>query len=250
MIPTVDIVIPTYGQPEFTNKCFQSIAETSPPGDIRVIWVDNGTVRGPWVNDEHGDDIGSQMVMAEDHLTRAGIAVERVLLPKNLGFVKATNVGIAMATAEYVLLLNNDTELPEGWLPMLLEPFSAFPSVGLVGPRSSSNQQWQGQITAVAPPPGWVLLSSSSMLAFFCCLIRRSVFEKIGYLSEEYRMGLGDDDDFCERAKRAGFYLALRQDMTVIHHHRTTFRAVYGEGGWLKYQHENLAHFRRKYGHQ
>lgn len=248
MTPIVDVITPTYGQPEFTAKCFESIAATSDPAEVRVLWIDNGTVRGPCTKDTAGNDIGTQMVMAADCLRSRGFSVENILLRENLGFVKATNIGIAMATAPYVLLLNNDTELPEGWLPSLLEPFSTFPSLGMCGPRSSSNQQWQGQVPVKLDPPGWYILSRQSMLAFFCCLIKRTVFEKIGYLSEAYRLGLGDDDDFCERAKRSGFYLALRQDITVKHHHRTTFRAIYGEGGWLQYQNENLDYFKRKYG--
>jgi len=245
-----DIIVPTYGQPEFTAKCFESIALTSQPDQVRVIWVDNGTVRGPWKNDQHGDDIGSLMVMAEDYLTRKNFDVERVLLKENLGFVKATNIGIAMSTAPYVLLLNNDTELPEGWLPSLMEPFVTFPSCGVVGPRSSSKEQWQGQVPLETTPPGWRCLPRNRMLAFFCALVKRKVFEKVGYLSEEYRLGLGDDDDFCERVQQAGFYLALRHDLTVLHHHRTTFKAVYGDNGWLEYQKENIAIFKQKYGHR
>ncbi len=244
MSATVDIIVPTYGQPEFTAKCFASIAQTAPPDSVRVVWVDNGTVRGPWTKDEDGNDVGSQMVWAEDHLTRAGVDVERVLLRENLGFIKATNVGMALSTAPYVMLLNNDAELPEGWLPRLLAPFSDA-KVGIVGPRSSALTQWQSRVPLRA---GWsVLADSRRQLSFFCCVIRRAVVEKIGYLSEEFGVGFADDDDYCVRARAAGFSLALTHDCIVLHHHRATFTAVYGDREWRRMLMQNAERFYKKH---
>jgi GT2 family glycosyltransferase len=234
--PVVDIVTPTYNQSEMTLACFRSLAATVPMWTtVRLIWVDNGSEwreRSEVLSFLEGERI--------QHL--------RFWLPENLGFVKATNLGIAASTAPYLLLLNNDTELPplpgEDWLSRLLEVFELDPKIGLVGPRSSAAEQWQGRVPA---GPGYRVLASNAMLTFFCCLIRREVIEQVGYLSEEYRSGLGDDDDYCERVKKAGWKLALRQDVTVVHHHRTTFRAVYGPEELQRYQAENLAHFRRKW---
>ena len=42
-------------------------------------------------------------------------------------------------------------------------------------------------------------------------------------------VGLGDDDEFCARAERAGYRLALVQDLRIPHAHRSTFRALYSE---------------------
>lgn len=233
--PIVDIVIPTFGQEGFTLKCFESLARTLAPGDARVIWVDNGS--HPM----------NRVALAEK-ISRLALPTLPIFLDDNLGFVKATNAGIAVSTAPYVLLLNNDTEMPEGWLKAFLDVMVAEPKVGIVGPLSSSSHQWQGNVPLTTKAPGYGLLSRVSMLAFFCSLIRREVIVECGYLSEEYRAGLGDDDDYCERVKRAGWRLALRTDLVVKHHHRTTFRAIYGEGGWLPYQNENIAHFKRKWG--
>jgi len=228
---TVDVVIPTFGQAEMTEACAKSLRRNTEPGALRIIWVDNGSpeperqrIRLSWLC--------------------SGFDLLPVMLPSNLGFVKATNAGIALSTSPYVLLLNNDTELPPGWLPMLVECLTADPTVGMVGPRSSSQEQWQGR----APTGrGAVVLAANAMLAFFCVLIRREVIIQCGYLSEAYKIGLGDDDDYCERVKRAGWRLALRRDLCVTHHHRSTFKAVYGDGGWLEYQKENIELFKRKW---
>jgi GT2 family glycosyltransferase len=231
MKKTVDIVIPTYGQPEFTAKCFQSIAATSPPDQVRVIWIDNGST-GSLGLIEHSAYL----------LEVGGFSVERILLRENLGFVKATNVGIAVSTAPYVMLLNNDTELPEGWLTSMLAPFLNS-SVGVVGPRSSAPTQWQSGVESRA---GWSV-EPTRTISFFCAMIRRAVVEKVGYLSEEFGVGFGDDDDYCTRARAAGFSVALAYDCTVVHHHRATFSAVYGATEWKRMLLANREIFYRKY---
>lgn len=229
--PVVDVIIPCFDQPELTAKCLDSIRATAKPGDVRVILIDNG----------------SRPESSAVYLEKLnGMEHAYLKMPCNLGFVKATNCGLAVSTAPYVLLLNNDTELPPRWLEMLLEVMEKEPKVGIVGPLSSSPHQWQGQVGKGGI--GWHVLGTHQMLSFFCALLRREVIVQCGYLSEEYRAGLGDDDDYCERVKAVGWGLALRLDLEVQHHHRTTFRAVHGEGGWLPYQRENLAFFRKKWG--
>ncbi len=234
--PIVDVITPTLNQADMTLACLRSLSATVPARtSVRLIWIDNGSTT-----------VDRYRVLA--YLETERIQHLRFWLPENLGFVKGTNLGIAASTAPFLLLLNNDTELPpmpgEDWLSRLLEVFELDPKIGLVGPRSTSDQQWQGRVPT---GQGYRVLASNAMLAFFCCLIRRQVIEQVGYLSEEYRSGLGDDDDYCERAKRAGWKLALREDVTVVHHHRTTFKAVYGAEELQRYQQENLAHFRRKW---
>lgn len=235
MSAVVDIVIPTFNQSDMTRACAESIVRSTPPGAARVVWVDNGS---------GGPELDSA-TRAWDAAAGAGLEVLLLRLPTNLGYVKATNAGIAVSTAPYVLLLNNDTELPPGWLEAMTAVMGERPEVGIVGPRSSAPGQWQG---TVAEAPGYVAPIKQRMVSFFCALVRREVIVRCGYLSEEYRAGLGDDDDYCERALAAGWQLALRTDVTVKHHHRTTFRAVYGDGGWLGYQRENIELFREKWG--
>ena len=52
----------------------------------------------------------------------------------NLGFVKATNQGIKEAEGDYIILLNNDTEVYMGWEKRLINPLIEDKSVGAVGP--------------------------------------------------------------------------------------------------------------------
>ena len=60
-------------------------------------------------------------------------------------------------------------------------------------------------------------------LSGFCLLLKRAVYDKIGGLDERFGLGLFDDDDLAERARRAGFELAVAHDLFVHHFGRRTF---------------------------
>ena len=234
--PIVDIIVPTFNQAPLTVACARSIRESTESGQVRVIWVDNGsateerkTIAAAWQND-----------------------VLALLLPEKLGFVKATNAGIAVSTAPFILLLNNDTELRLGWLAAFLATFEARPDVGLVGPWATPlSKQWQARRprrAGVMDGPN-LILHSTRMLAFFCTMIRRAVIVDVGYLSEEWGLGWGDDDDYCARAQLAGWKLAVRTDVEVLHHGGQTFNAVLPPEEWSAIRAKNLARLERKWPH-
>jgi glycosyltransferase involved in cell wall biosynthesis len=52
-------------------------------------------------------------------------------------------------------------------------------------------------------------------LSGFCLLMTRAVYEKVGGLDERFGLGFFDDDDLAERARRAGFELAVAHDLFV-----------------------------------
>ncbi len=227
----VDIIVPSCGQPALLEACFASIAASEPNGRVRVIWVENGVK-------------GNGRSYMGDALARSYIEILHIAIPEMLGFVKATNLGLAAATAPNVLLLNSDTELPLGWLDAMLDVLEREPKVGLVGPWSSCEGQWQGR--DVKLEPGYSVLGPDAMLAFFCTLIRRSVVADVGYLSEEWGPGWGDDDDYCARAQMAGWQMALCTSVLVQHVGSATINAVYSPAEWAEIRGRNLARLRTK----
>ena len=60
-------------------------------------------------------------------------------------------------------------------------------------------------------------------LSGFCLMMKRAVYESIGGLDERFGLGLFDDDDLAERARRAGFALAVARDLFVHHFGSRTF---------------------------
>ncbi len=227
----VDIIAPTHLQPALVQACFESIAATEPDGRVRLIWIDNG-------NDPR------EYAPVAAALAQTPLEVLHLTIPAAIGFVKATNIGLAAATAPYVLLLNSDTELPAGWLDAMLDVFEKEPKVGLVGPWASCAGQWQGRDVTIEP--GYRVLGADAMLAFFCTMIRRSIVAEIGYLSEEWGVGWGDDDDYCARAEMAGWQMALRTDVMVQHVGSATFFSMFTPAEWDAIRTRNLAQLRTK----
>jgi len=74
--------------------------------------------------------------------------------------------------------------------------------------------------------------------------------EKTGYLSEEFGIGFGDDDDYCIRVRQAGFRIGLSRTVMVRHDHRTTFNRAFGDEVRRRMQNHNIAILRVKYPHQ
>ena len=83
-------------------------------------------------------------------------------------------------------------------------------------------------------------------LSGFCLLIKRAVYEKVGGLDERFGIGFFDDDDLAERARRAGFELAVAHDLFVHHFGSRTFA---GNGiDAEKVLDENARRFAEKWG--
>ncbi len=86
---------------------------------------------------------------------------------------------------------------------------------------------------------------TASKLSGFCLLMKRAVYEAIGGLDEQFGLGFFDDD-LAERARRAGFVLAVAHDLFVHHFASRTFQ---GNGvDAEKLQSENGGKFAKKWG--
>lgn len=204
---TTDIIIPVYNQTRLTLSCLRSIRQFTE--NYHLIVIDNGS-----------SELALDIVRDELKLHPYSLICNN----KNLGFVKATNQGLSWSSAPWVVLLNNDTEVTENWLLRLNEPFLANPSIGAVGPITTSPNCWQGKAKADV---GFKVLKFSAMLAFFCVMFKREVIEKVGLLDEDFGVGLADDDEYCYRIHEAGFRLALAHNLKIVHHHRSTFNKLY-----------------------
>ena len=179
------IVIPTYNHcNDLLKPCVDSILKYSNLEDIELIISYNGCT------DETKHYVTYLTRMFEqkglsDHIKYFGTE-------KPLGYPKATNIGIELATAEKIVLLNNDTILLEQpknkWLELLEEPFLSNPKCGISGPILSHSPE-----------------TNRDFIIFFCAMIDRKVFNTIGLLNEEYGTGSGEDIEFCIEAINAGF---------------------------------------------
>jgi GT2 family glycosyltransferase len=114
-LPTLSIVIPSCNGLGHLQRCLPSVCRFAPVG-TQILVIDDASTddTASWVRHCH-----------------PGIELER--LGTNLGFCGAVNAGLERARGEVVELLNNDTEVSEGWAEASLRHF-ADPTVGSVAP--------------------------------------------------------------------------------------------------------------------
>ncbi|GEM_PF-611002 len=224
----VDIVIPIYNARDYTNRCIESVLKHA-TGDWRLVLV---------------HDASTQAGVADDLQAWAEKDPRIVLLTneKNLGFVMTANRGMREAAGRDVLLLNSDTEVFEGFLDRLrdaawadtktgiLTPFSnnatlcSVPQMGIDNPIPDgfTPERFAELIGAVSQRRRPELVTGVG----FCMYVKAEVFETIGYFDEiSYGRGFGEENDLCERAKKAGFTVRLADDVFVQHKGKASFGA-------------------------
>lgn len=212
------MVILTHNELEYTRRCVESIQKhTQEPYEL--IFVDNGSSDGTLA---YLQSLPGVRVIAN---------------PINLGFGAGCNQGISAARGEYIVLLNNDTVVTEGWLTRMIDRVESDPSVGMVGPRSnyvvgpqvvnpvpygddlSGMREFAAGFSAENAGTSFQVLR----LVGFCVLIKRAVIKKIGGFDERFGQGNFEDDDFCIRAGLAGFKLLVCNDVFIHHYGSRTF---------------------------
>ena len=173
------IVIPTYNHlDDCLRPCLESIIKYTDLDNVEVIVIANGcrdsTV--PYVN-----SLGKPFKCIEHK--------------EQLGYTKATNIGMRVACGDYIILLNNDTVfLPQQkneWLAILEKPFLIDPQAGMSGPMLFKGV------------PG----KSNDFIMFFCAMTTRKVVDNIGYLDEMYSPGGVEDVDYGLRLTIGGYKL-------------------------------------------
>ncbi len=221
-LPKASILVVTYnGLNEATIPCLDSVFERTTHPDFEVVVVDNASTDG---TPEHL----SALVLREPRL-------KVVLNRKNRGFAGGNNDALREASGEILVLLNNDTQVSEGWLERLCGPLLRDRSVGLLGPVSNSvgNEQMictRGGDPAAILAEGRVWTEAArgdtfetERLGFFCVATRRDVVDKVGPLDEGYGLGFFEDDDYCIRVRNAGYRLLCAEDVFVYHRGSVSF---------------------------
>ncbi len=218
------IVVLALNQWEHTEKCLASLA-CHTPEPHEVILVDNGST------DKTPEALRVMAVKNQ----RVRVIFNR----ENRGFAAGNNQALAIARGDVVVLLNNDTVVTPGWLGRMLEVLKRHPDTGVVGPMSNhvSGPQRVSDVsyTDLAGLPAfaesWAAAHDEQAFEVgravgFCLLARREVIERIGGLDERFGSGNFEDDDFCIRARLAGWRIRIAKDSFVHHTGSQTFKGA------------------------
>lgn len=137
---------------------------------------------------------------------------------KPSGATRCRNIGLKASQGDYIAILDNDVTVPPGWLGTLIQE-SRNPKVGIIGPVLSN------EMSNMNLPRSNDGLMTVSAIAFACALIKREVLNQIGLLDERL-INLGEDTDFCFRAVKAGYRVAITPRLIVKHVSFATRRDV------------------------
>ena len=214
------IVMLSWNAVQYTKVAMQSIrSQTKHPYEIVI--VDNGSREETleYLRTIEGD---------ED--------VSIIYNKENKGFAHGCNQGIAAARGDFVVLLNNDVAVTEGWLGNLIGAFDRIPGLGVAAPRSNNVAGDQRVSDArYADLEGMTMYAVMRRQHYrhsgyltdraigFCLCIRRSVLEEIGGIDERYGIGNFEDDDFCVRVRAAGYKIFVCDDVFIHHAGSATF---------------------------
>jgi GT2 family glycosyltransferase len=244
---SISVVVVSYDGLPFNRLCLETVLAHSGEDDLELIVVDNGSTDG-----------------TPEYLTRLGAADARVrilLNGRNTGFSAACNQGLGLAGGEHLVLLNNDTMVPPGWLPRLVAHLRN-PEVGLVGPVTNrigneaeietDYRRWGEFLDFAARRAhefagNWIELRSPAM---FCLALRRETFVRLGPLDERYEVGLLEDDDYADRARAAGYQQRCVEDVVVHHFGEASFGQLVADGKYGRILRANQARYAEKWGRE
>jgi GT2 family glycosyltransferase len=218
------IIIPVYNQHDFTDECLRSVIDET--RDCEIIVVDNGST--PPIRLPFSGFTESRLIRNET----------------NLGFPVAVNQGIREAKGETIILLNNDVIVTPGWsdrLERLLDEFAIVGpvtnyaagiqrvAVGTYRSKQELNQranEWAQDYEDMIEPVKFVI--------GFCMAFKKSLWDEIGPFDESLWPCSGEEIDFCLKADKAGYEIAIAHDCYVHHEGSQTFGDM-EKAGLVKY---------------
>jgi hypothetical protein len=210
--PKVFIVVLNYNGKKIIKKCLSSIFKIDYPS-FEVVFVDNNSTDG-------------SLELAKSCFSKANFIKNE----ENLGYSAGNNVGIRFSLermADYVLLLNNDTEVENDFLSKLVEVAESDEKIGLISPvifDGKTKEIWfsGGEII-------WNRMSNrhardiktqdyyeTGFITGCSMLVKAAVFKAIGLLDEDYFL-YWEDADFSLRARKAGFKNMVVSSSWIYH---------------------------------
>jgi GT2 family glycosyltransferase len=225
IVHSLAIVIVSYNSRDELDVCLESVVGQTAPFPTEIVVVDNASSDGTVA-----------------HLRERWPSIRVIEAGGNVGFARANNIGIRATNSEFVLLLNPDTVVPPGAIPMLVRGLAGhreaaaagprlvdatgFPELSFgwaIGPLGELRQKIVGGLyerrikRVVRLVDRWAREAGTrEWVSGACLLVRRADLEAIGLLDERYFM-YTEDVDLCVSLRQRGREVLFLPQSEVLH---------------------------------
>lgn len=217
--PEVSVIIPNWNGKSLIKNCLDSLKKQSYK-NFETLVIDNGSTDG-----------------SVELIKKNYPYVNLVELDDNTGFAPAVNLGIKICTGSYMMLINNDTILDKDCIKFLVKSAKKYKDVGMVAAKilqmdnpklidsagdyidavGHANNVGYGEMDG----KNFKKEKSVFLVSGGGCLIKREVFESVGFFDPEY-FAYMEDVDFSFRAQLKGFKGWLQPKAVIYHKHKAT----------------------------
>lgn len=250
--PKISIVIPNKDHTEDLRRCIKSIVEKSTWENYEIIVVEN--------NSE------TKEIFSYYEELKNNPQIKVVTYDGEFNYSRINNLGVSQATGDYVLLLNNDTQvITVNWMEELLM-YAQRQDVGAVGGKlyyGDKTIQHAGVVIGLGAhrTAGHVhyrqkrenlgymgrLCYAQNMTAVTgaCLMVKRALYEEAGGLDESFAVSL-NDVDFCLKLRSMG-YLNVFTPFAELYHFESISRGLDDKGASAERYNDEAARFRKKW---
>ncbi len=255
--PKISIVIPNKDHVEDLRRCVSSILEKSTYDNYEILVVENNSQTSE-IHDYYQE-------LQEKH----GDKIKIVTYEGGFNYSAINNLGIRHATGEYIVLLNNDTEvITVNWLEELLM-YAQRQDVGAVGAKlyyGDKTIQHAGVVIGLGAHRtaghthykqprqnlGYMgrLCYAQNVTAVTgaCLMVKKALYEAVGGLDQEFAVSL-NDVDLCLKLRQAG-YLNVFTPFAELYHYESISRGLDDQGEKAARYEKESERFREKWKDQ
>ena len=249
--PLVSIVIPNKDHVEDLRRCIQSIVNKSTWTNYEIVVVENNSKE--------------QSIFDYYKELEALPQVQVVTYEGEFNYSRINNFGVSKTRGEYLLLLNNDTEvITPDWMEQLLM-YAQRKDVGAAGAklyygddtiqhagvviglgahRSAGHTHYKMPRQHLGYMGRLCYAQDVTAVTGACLMVSRAAYDQVGGLDESFTISL-NDVDFCLKLREAG-YLNIFTPFAELYHYESKTRGM-EEGEKLRRYERECAHFREKW---
>lgn len=249
--PLISILIPNKDHVEDLKKCIDSIEEKSVYRNYEYIIIENNST-------EEQTFAYYEELKKEDNVTV-------VIYQGGFNFSRINNFGEQYAKGDYLLLLNNDTEMTDGSCFQEMLNYCMREDVGIVGAKlcyEDDTIQHAGVVVGLGGVAGHAFVGAPrydagyqkrilcaqnySAVTAACLMVKHSIYKEVGGLTEEFEVAF-NDIDFCMKVLELGKRIVYNP-YAELHHYESKSRGYEDTPEKVKRFNSEIARFQKRWG--